>query len=62
MWDSRALHCNCPGEGVGVVDGAAAGQAAEPELLRATVSPEPRAQSPQPSLLSPVSSQPSPPS
>ena len=37
LWDSRALHCNCPGEGAGRLSGEEAGQAAEPELLRATV-------------------------
>jgi hypothetical protein len=37
MWDSRALHCNCPGVGAGQLSGPAAGQAAQPQLLRATV-------------------------
>ena len=37
LWDARALHCNCPGDGAGRLAGTAAGQAAEPQLLRATV-------------------------
>lgn len=37
MWDARALHCSFPGVSTEADAESATGQAAQPELLRATV-------------------------